>query len=194
MVEPEEGAIGTTQITITIASRSGESSSRWFDLTVSPGSSPLMIATQPDDATLIAGDTGFLAVGVRSSEPPHFQWSMNGQTLPGATNSFVVITNAQRVNAGAYSVAVTAGGETVASRTATIRVRAPITIDNLIRASDGSVRLTFSGEPGDRYAVFRSTDFQAWQFVSNLTNSLGVIEAIDTGSARAQFYRCSLIQ
>jgi hypothetical protein len=37
----------------------------------------------------------------------HWQWNLNGVALPGETNAELIIANAQRINAGSYTVSIT---------------------------------------------------------------------------------------
>ena len=47
-----------------------------------------------------------LPVSVTNAAPLGFQWSLNGATLAGATNSTLGLTNVQSTNAGTYTATV----------------------------------------------------------------------------------------
>jgi uncharacterized repeat protein (TIGR01451 family) len=67
---------------------------------------PPTIVVQPTNQTVKVGDTVTFSV-VASGDPPlSYQWLFNGATLSGATNTVLVITNAQVGTGGRYSARV----------------------------------------------------------------------------------------
>ena len=68
--------------------------------------SPLMISGQPKDVFTYRGATVALAVSVQSGLPVNYQWQFHGTDVDGATNSELVLPNAQLSDAGRYSVSV----------------------------------------------------------------------------------------
>jgi hypothetical protein len=82
---------------------------------------PLAITNQPQDATVIAGATVTLNVGV-SGGPAFYQWQRNGVNLPSGANSTYSIPNAQLTDAGEYRVIVTNAVSAATSRVATVTV------------------------------------------------------------------------
>jgi hypothetical protein len=67
---------------------------------------PPFISTQPTNQVVYAGDTARFTVGAGGTSPLSFQWSFNGTNLLGATNSILLIGNAQSNQSGNYSVLV----------------------------------------------------------------------------------------
>ena len=57
-----------------------------------------------------------------SNPSPTFQWSKNGENIPGATNSSLSFSNVQPGDAGAYSVMAINSIGRVASATVTLTV------------------------------------------------------------------------
>jgi len=70
---------------------------------------PPIFNTQPTNLTVNVGVTAVFAVTVTGSSPLNYQWSFNGtnNSIPGATNAALTISNAQLANAGVYAVTVT---------------------------------------------------------------------------------------
>ncbi len=91
---------------------------------------PPSIGTQPQDQTVPAGGNATLSVSASGSVPLSYQWYFNTNTLiGGATTNLLTITNAQAINAGAYSVIITNTAGSVTSSIATLTVTdAPPTI------------------------------------------------------------------
>lgn len=65
-----------------------------------------VITNQPQALTVFAGETATLSVGASGTDPLAYQWKFYGTNISGATNSTFVLTNAQFINQGLYSVVV----------------------------------------------------------------------------------------
>lgn len=71
---------------------------------------PPEITSQPSSVTVAAGTTAKLDVEVATSSQATYEWFFKGTSIRAAsTNSALVITNAQSVNVGAYSVRIING-------------------------------------------------------------------------------------
>ncbi len=104
---------------------------------------PAAILSGPVDRVATNGDTVLFAVTVQGTEPLVAQWCFNGtNSLAGATNTTLVVSNVSPVQAGSYSVSLTNayGG---ASRTANLVV---ITLPTITCATNRTVEL---GTPWD---------------------------------------------
>jgi hypothetical protein len=88
------------------------------------GQAPV-INTQPQPRTVDPGETATFSVTAGGAQPLRYQWRLNGQNIPGATNSTLVFASAQPTNGGSYSVAVINTNGGVQSRTAVLLVRTP---------------------------------------------------------------------
>ncbi|MBI2946819.1 MAG: immunoglobulin domain-containing protein [Verrucomicrobia bacterium] len=77
---------------------------------------------QPDSETAAVGATAFLGVTAGGSANLRYQWRKNGLDLPGATNSFLSITNIQNTHAGAYNVMISGTNGTALSDSAALKV------------------------------------------------------------------------
>ena len=81
------------------------------------------ILTNPVSMTVTAGMTATFSVAATGIPDPSYQWLFNTtNTLAGATNATLSITNALACNAGAYSVIVSNGAGSVTSSSATLTV------------------------------------------------------------------------
>jgi uncharacterized delta-60 repeat protein len=76
---------------------------------------PMLITSQPQSQTALAGMNLTLSVSVVSALPVSFQWLRNDQSLPGATAAQLSITNVQAADFGRYSVEVSNTYGSVAS-------------------------------------------------------------------------------
>ena len=90
----------------------------------SPGSA-LAILRQPASQVVVAGDPVTLSVLADGPSPLRYQWRQNGDEIPGATLSALTIASASTTNAGAYTVTITSGAETLTSTEALLTVLLP---------------------------------------------------------------------
>jgi hypothetical protein len=81
------------------------------------------IVSQPVSQTVDAGQNVSLSVGVRGSVPLSYQWRFNGATLPGGTNSTLLIEYAEPSDAGQYQVIVNNAYGSATSAVATVTVQ-----------------------------------------------------------------------
>jgi hypothetical protein len=86
---------------------------------------PPVITLQPQNLTITAGDNANLSVTVAGAFPLAYQWQLGGINLNGATNSTLIILNAQPTNSGSYRVWVTNVAGAIFSQTATLAVLQP---------------------------------------------------------------------
>jgi len=67
---------------------------------------PAMIVSQPSSKATPSGSTLTLGIISQGASPLTYQWALDGQPLPGATNATFTITNAGQTNSGGYTVRV----------------------------------------------------------------------------------------
>mgnify|MGYP003339754500 CR=1 FL=1 len=91
---------------------------------------PPGIATQPASQGVLAGSNASFAVVATGTAPLGYRWHLGGTPIAGATNSSLLITNAQPTNAGNYAVIVTNpfGAATSAVAVLTVWVPPAITV------------------------------------------------------------------
>ncbi|MBI4661812.1 MAG: SBBP repeat-containing protein [Verrucomicrobia bacterium] len=80
------------------------------------------ITIQPQSQAVKAGASVSFSVTAAGTPPLSFQWRQNGENLPGATNSTLIINSAQAMHAGTYAVAVSNSAGSVTSSNAVLTV------------------------------------------------------------------------
>ena len=84
---------------------------------------PLRISTHPSSTSACVGGLASIPASAIGVGALTYQWLFNGNNLPGATNLTLVITNAQRVQSGYYSVIVANQYDSVQSLSAWLEVQ-----------------------------------------------------------------------
>jgi len=79
------------------------------------------IFSQPQSVATILGESIALAVGATNAK--FFQWTKDGNPLPGATNATLTFTNVQPTRIGDYRVVVSNGAGSVTSSVATLNIK-----------------------------------------------------------------------
>lgn len=119
--------------------------------------------------------------------PLTYLWSKNGVPIPGATNATLRIDNAQRSDAGYYTVFMTDG--TQASEVGT----ALAVEDSLALQLSADGKLQLRGNAGSRYTLQSSTDLKAWSTLQTMTaGSDSTTIPVAAPSAGNLFYRAIL--
>jgi hypothetical protein len=95
---------------------------------VAPPPSPPTIITQPQHQNVNLGSTATFAVAAGGTAPLQFQWCLNGSNIPGATAGTYLKENAQRSDAGVYSVRITNSFGTVTSTNAVLSINTSTSI------------------------------------------------------------------
>jgi hypothetical protein len=85
-------------------------------------SAPKITADLPLVTSVNLGQPATLSVGVVGSEPLVFQWYLNGNPVPDATNSAITFAAAQNSDRGAYSVRISNEFGAVRSQQSTLSV------------------------------------------------------------------------
>jgi hypothetical protein len=96
---------------------------------------PANIQTEPEDRTVIAGQSATFAVVATGTSPLSYQWRLNKENIPGATNASYTVTHAQVSNAGQYSVVVANAYGSDTSSPAYLTVNYSLTINSGIGGS-----------------------------------------------------------
>lgn len=81
-----------------------------------------VIVAEPDDVTVLAGNTARFAVMVDGSEPLRIQWQRNAVDLPGASGPVLVFTALRSDDGARYRAVVTNAQGTASSREARLSV------------------------------------------------------------------------
>ncbi len=86
------------------------------------------ISSQPQGVGTAPGTDVTFTVVANGAEPLYYQWRRNGSNLTGATNSSLLLTNVQSVNAGTYTVRITNSFGSIISSNAVLSVGTPPSI------------------------------------------------------------------
>jgi len=95
---------------------------------------PTVITTQPASASVCPGEPASFSVVATGEGTLTYRWSHDGTpvtdggTVSGATSAKLVVSNAQKADAGTYTVTVSGGCGAVTSSAATLTVKAPTVI------------------------------------------------------------------
>ncbi len=93
-----------------------------------PGGNAPVITTQPPNLTVVANSNVTLSVSATGDAPLRYQWTFDGDVLPGKTNATLSLPNIQPQQQGAYRVLVLNAAGSVASSNALITVLIPARI------------------------------------------------------------------
>ena len=112
----------------------GANENHWFDnvlIQATKSSAPLGIAVEPIDSGVLEGRTATFSVLLTDPNGATYQWSKNGLTIAGATQSaYTTPATVFADNGAKFSVYATGPGGAVTSRDAVLTVIPPITIAN----------------------------------------------------------------
>lgn len=100
---------------------------------------PIIVA-QPANTEVIVGDTTALSIDVEANPAPSIQWFFEGQAIPGANGTQLLLSEVERSDEGSYQAIVANRFGSVTSNT----VR--LTIDSLIEVVQAPVNVTVEGE------------------------------------------------
>ena len=133
-----------------------------------------IITVQPQDQSVLAGTNAVFSVGTAGLSPLSFQWQFNGSNLPKATNSTLLVNNAQAPNAGAYRVVVTTPYGQVISSQAVLTVvgRAPVIL------SQPQDRDVLAGDSVTNTVTTTGSEPQTFQWQMNGTNLPSATSAV----------------
>jgi Immunoglobulin domain len=169
-------------------------SSSWPEVTPPFVEAPPQITAQPTNQTVAVGGTASFSVTASGAAPLGYQWRFNGTNLVDATSSVYVRTNAQRFQAGSYSVVITnsAGGITSSNAVLTATPVSPVSLQSIGHSADGRFFFQGSGDPGE-FAIQASTNLVHWRDVTNLFSGSGNFEFSDwLSNAPQRYFRARL--
>jgi hypothetical protein len=86
------------------------------------GATPPVIFDQPQDTSILSGQTATLSAGVAGTGPMAYQWQLNGVDIPGATSATLTIGTAGVMDSGTYSFQVSNAYGMAYSSTAVLSV------------------------------------------------------------------------
>ena len=151
------------------------------------------IQTQPQNQTVLQGQTAAFTVVTNNNGTPPFsyQWNVNGTntvdglSISGSTNATLTLSNVQPAQAGNVFVVITNNAGSITSSLATLTVNVPATITNqpLSQAVLAGQTTTFSvgatGTPNLRYQWY----FNGAQMGGGSSSSTLSLSAVGTNNA-----------
>lgn len=93
---------------------------------------PIVFVAQPQPVNAVVGSTAFLSVNATGTAPLAYQWRKDGQVIPGATATNLVVGLVAMTNGGVYSVVVSDAEKSRESSGASVTVMA---LPSEVRAS-----------------------------------------------------------
>ena len=132
---------------------------------------PPALTTEPVGGSRFVGESISFQVEATGGVPLSYQWSKDGQEIPGAISPFLTLTNLSGTDSGSYSVVVSNPAGTAQSANALLTVVSevgdPTLISNIVVApgnagSHFNVTLSFGGAAGRRYGLEVSANLSVW--------------------------------
>jgi hypothetical protein len=90
--------------TVLVSNAFGVTTSSIASVTVT--GTPPTIISQPQNQSILSGQTATFSVAANGYLPFNYQWQFNQSNLPGATNSVLLLNNLQGTNSGIYRVVI----------------------------------------------------------------------------------------
>jgi hypothetical protein len=147
---------------------------------------------QPPSQVIAVGQTVTFTPSVTGALPLSYQWRLNGTNIPGVTNATYTITNAQPIDAGAYSIVLTNYFGSATSSDAALIVNIQPTL--AVQTVAGYPLLALSGILSSNFVVQYSTNLADtnWLNLLTLTNLPScpyLFSDPDGPGDQARFYR-----
>ncbi|MDB6078934.1 MAG: GDSL-like Lipase/Acylhydrolase, partial [Akkermansiaceae bacterium] len=158
----------------------------------------LPLYSQPGDKSVAAGGNVSFTVTVGGAGPYTYQWRHDGVAISGATQPWLDLTNVAGSAAGSYDVIVTGGdGSTVLSDAGILTVPGSPAVppSRIVRNGDGTISVTFYGDPGVSYVLQRSLTLAAGDWTTLQTSTAaenGEMNYLDAAPPQPKaFYRAA---
>jgi len=150
-----------------------------------------VIVAQPVTQSVAPGGTAVFSVSVAGDGPFSYQWRRKCRNLPGATNTTLVVTNAQDDDVGEYSVTVAGSATSVTSEDAWLLVNPDPLIALNITFTGTNAALTWPRREPQHYLQEAASLPAAWLRTTNaaILSSSSNITAFPPPAAPMQFFR-----
>lgn len=144
------------------------------------------ILTQPQDRTVLVGQTASFSVAALGTPTLLYQWQFNGTNLAGRTDSSLTLANVQLDQAGAYLLVVTNGYGSATSSPAHLAVA-----DTVLLNAYPALELEFTTRTNTIYYIQASADYSVWTNFDGPINGNGKAwsKTYSTRASGKLFYR-----
>ncbi|NOS71275.1 MAG: hypothetical protein HOP33_15250 [Verrucomicrobia bacterium] len=162
---------------------------------------PPVITRQPEpNLSLPAGASAGYKLEVSGVGPFSYQWFKDGNSLLGATQTFLNVPGVNRRSSGTYRVQASNAGGSVMSSNAVLKVIVRQRMGSIHRATDGSLEITSRDADGGElipsdlplFEAQASTNLIHWQTlpdVLSVTNGSLLLRDVDANHWPQRFYR-----
>lgn len=160
------------------------------------GDGPPIVSAPILNRSVVAGGKVYFRATAVGVWPLSYQWQLDQTNLPGATNALLVITNAQTVQMGAYSVVVTNALGTASSPCAwlTVLPQQSVILGQSVLLTNGQASFTATSPAGLKWSLQSSTNLVNWLDIMTLTNLSGTMQFSQPATNGTQcFYRLRLV-
>jgi hypothetical protein len=195
------------QFTVVVSNAAGSVTSNAATLTVQPAVVAPSITAQPQNATVVEGQTASFSVTATGTAPLAYQWRRNGTNIAGATSSTYTTPATTLTDSGAqFTVVVSNAAGAVTSNAATLTVTPasnvagnPRRVQAVVATHPGVIRVRSAVAPGGRATLVwvrsgssgfddhietsYSTDGLSWTTPLRLTSGTGARSAPSVAQA-----------
>jgi hypothetical protein len=180
-----------TQTTVTASFQRRTTRTAIRTVTIRNIVAPPSITAPPTNTFVAIGSNATFAVVATGDPPLIYRWRRNGTNVANATNSTLVITNAQLFTNGTFTVVVTNSALAVTSNPAVLTVvaRPGLSLPRVL--TNKTFQLRISGTTGSVLRIEHSTNLTSWLLLSNFTMLSNPVTFTDPGATNLpkRFYR-----
>ena len=149
-----------------------------------------VIMTQPQGEIVSQGNTVMFQVVATAQNPLVYQWNKDGIPVDSATNTILLLTNVQPLQAGLYTVNISNGFTGILTAPAALTVMTSVGA-GAPRFTSNQFGFSLSGATGGGFVVEASSDLRLWTPLSTNTFGGGPFQFVDPSSSTnpVRFYR-----
>lgn len=143
-----------------------------------------------EDRTVAVGERVEFALDPAETSGLAFSWTMNGQTISGATNRSLVIEQARSADTGAYGVVLSDSSGARAWPSAWLEVMEKVRLETVWVETPSSLAIRYTGVPGFVYEIQSSADLRNWTLHQGIRASAEINEySVPLEQSPARFFR-----
>ena len=150
---------------------------------------PPSITAHPQSQSVKAGATASFSVTATGTLPFSYRWMRNGTNIPNAIGANLNLPNVQPESEGVFKVMVSNGAGSVLSSNAILYVGRPLTLTNVVRETNGTIRIDLIGLPTTNYVFESSLTLSNWAGIATNSAARGILRFTDVTTPPRRFYR-----